>query len=175
MMGALRQQSKTAGATEGSGPGTRPAGSGFRMLSWQPGGQTKGAETEETSAQRPGLLFPAPGGESWFLCQIQAHSFPGPLPQPSSVKKKCLDRKNTDRKIQLHVKGIPSTSCFLITFRWFERTGLEPLVGKHGPWGGGYKAEAGSSFRETEVHRSGSWLRFAVSPLRSLEPKRRQV
>ena len=92
-MGELRQQSKTAGATEGSGAGTRLVGPGFRMPSWQPGGRTKGAETEETSAQRPALPLPAPGGVSWFLCQFQAHSLPGPLPQPSSVKEKCLDRE----------------------------------------------------------------------------------
>lgn len=93
MMGGLRQQSKTAGATEGSGAGTRPVGAGFRMLSWQTGGRIKGAETEETLAQRPALPLPTPGGVSWFLCQFQAHSLPGPLPPPSSVKEKCLDRE----------------------------------------------------------------------------------
>lgn len=93
MMGGLRQQSKTAGAAEGSGAGTHPVGSRFRTLSRQPGGRTKGAEMEETSAQRPALPFPAPGGVSWFLCPFQAHPFPGPLPQPSSGKEKCLDRE----------------------------------------------------------------------------------
>lgn len=54
------------------------------------------------------------------------------LPQPSSARRNVLTARNTDRKIQLHVEGISSISGFLITFRWFERVGLEPSVGKPG-------------------------------------------
>lgn len=40
-----------------------------------------------------------------------------------------MTERNTDRKIQLHVKGISPISRFLITFRWFEISAWEP------PWG----------------------------------------
>lgn len=49
-------------------------------------------------------------------------------------------------------------------------------MGKHGPWGGGYKTEAGSSFRETEVPGPETWHPIlAKTSTVSTEPRGRQV
>lgn len=53
-----------------------------------------------------------------------------------------MTERNTDHKIQFHVPAISSTSCFLITFRCLEITGLEPWGGKAGG-----RAGAGSRSR----------------------------
>ena len=83
---------------------------------------------------------------------------PRPFPQPGAARRNVLTARNTDRKIQPHVEGISSISCFFIAFRWSEIAGTEPSMGKPGPQDagrGGGRTESGS--QESVGTRSGAW------------------
>lgn len=116
MMGASNLSPKTVGASEGPGAGPCEVSDGFSESPGLCGGPSEGAEVgkedEPQSSPRCEVrsceLAPlrAPG---WRLTVSWA-------PPPAQLgRRNVLTERNTDRKIQLHVKGISPISRLLLS------------------------------------------------------------
>lgn len=133
MLGASNLSPKTVGASEGPGTGPCEVSYGFSESPRLCGGLSEGTEVgKEDEHQSP----PRCEARSCELAPLRAPGWRRTVswaPPPAQLgRRNVLTERNTDRKIQLHVKGISSISRFLITFRWFEISAWEPQWGNLG-------------------------------------------